>query len=58
MVRVAGTSVDYKLLTIRNSLTSACAEANLILGLRLLAEREHNVYCEGAALDSRPAEHL
>ena len=47
---------DYKLLTIRDGLTRAFAEAGLILGLRLLAERERNVYCEGAALDNRPAE--
>jgi hypothetical protein len=47
---------DYKLLTIRDGLTPAFAEADLILGLRLLAERERDVYCEGAALDSRPAE--
>lgn len=51
-----GMLVDYKVLTIRNGLTPAFAEADLILGLRLLAERERDVYCEGAALDSRPAE--
>jgi hypothetical protein len=47
---------DYKLLTIRDGLTPAFAEADLLLGLRLLAERERDVYCEGAALESRPAE--
>ena len=47
---------DYKVLTIRDGLTPAFAEADLILGLRLLAERERDVYCEGAALDSRPGE--
>jgi hypothetical protein len=53
-----GALVDYKLLTLRDGLTPAFAEADLILGLRLLAERERerDVYCEGAALDSRPAE--
>lgn len=51
-----GALKDYKLLTIRDGLAPAFAEADLILGLRSLAEREREVYCEGAALDNRPAE--
>lgn len=47
---------DFPLLTLRGGLEQAFAEADLVLGLRLLAERERDVYCEGAALGGRPAE--